>query len=332
MKILKRPSITLPVKTESIPERFFDLYRDGVSQSFINKFLTCKEQCRLEYVEGWTPKKEPIWFTYGKLIHHVLSKCYSLKQIPNTDQVLAFINSYEKLMPPISGESDFQTKEIIFGIAEKIIPIYFIKYADDFKYDHIKNEEVFKVSFPEAAYLNKSIPITGRLDGGFLYPGNRCKILDTKCLSLIDDSLGQMLPFDTQVNLYLWAIKQQHPEYKLDGFIYNIVKRPAHRFGKKESIKEFCDRVATDILSRMDEFFIRIDIPITEKEIQDWEQKFLIPVLIDIERWYVNNCDSYVNGNALLTKYGHCAMFDLITTGDTTNYYKRAKPFNELEE
>jgi len=317
-------------KNASNEQPFYDFYRDGVTQSFINKFLTCKMQCKLEYVDGWTPKKEPIWFTYGKLIHHVLSKCYELQQVPNYSDIQHIILEYEKSLPQIAT-ADMQTKEIIFGIAEMIIPVYFSKYADDFKRLHIHNESNFNVKCSAGIHFNKDIWISGRFDGAFLTPEYDCWILDTKCLSMIDEDLGSYLPFDTQVMLYCWAMHKLHPNYNIKGFIYNIVRRPMHKMTLKDtSIKVFCERVIKDIMSRMDEFFIRIQVPITLEEINDWEHKFLIPVLYEIERWSQLDYSSYVNSNALITKYGHCAMFDLITKSDTTNYYKREVPFGEL--
>lgn len=311
--------------------KFYDLYRDGVTQSFINKFLTCKRQCKLEYIDGWTPKKEAKWFTYGKLVHHVLSKSYALARIPSTQEVLAFIAEYEKTLPQCMDSTDIQQREIIFGIAEKIIPIYFVRYADDFKDKHIFNEQTFCVMYKPNKFSKEIIPIKGRYDGGFLN-NNDLWMLDTKCLSLIDDDLDQTLTLDTQVMLYLWSVKQLHPEYNIKGFIYNIVKRPGHRLTQKDgNIKNFCERVATDIIKNLDEYFIRIKIPITNEEIDSWERYWLKSVLDDIELWYENyEKFSYLNPNALITKYGHCSMFDLIVKRDTTNYYKRQSPFMEL--
>lgn len=328
MKIPKVKQDSQPIQRQPYA---YDLYRDGVTQSFINKFLTCKEQCRLEYVEGWTPRKEPIWFTYGKLIHEVLSKSYALGRVPSGEELTRFINAYESKMGMLNA-TDTQTKEIIFGLAQMIIPIYFQKYALDFEHQIIENEANFKVNIEEAAFFNKPIPISGRMDCAFLGKNDNVRIMDTKCLSMIDEDLAMILPLDTQIMLYSWAFTKLNPDLNYKGFILNIVKRPSHRMTQKDaSIKDFCKRVCLDILSKMDEFFIRIPVELSLKEIEEWEHKFLIPVLCDIEQWWTNDCASYVNSGALITKYGHCPMFQLITVGDKTDYYKRNVPFGELE-
>src|SRR5690242_4235378 len=52
------------------------LYEDGVSSSFLNSFLTCMEQTRLSYIEGWSSRTTPMAFEFGTCCHWVLEQAY----------------------------------------------------------------------------------------------------------------------------------------------------------------------------------------------------------------------------------------------------------------
>src|SRR5687768_5683535 len=67
MKFKKRPK----------PPVFYDLRRDGVTQSLLNEFLMCPQRARLGYVMGLTPITTSGALSFGSVVHDALDKIYS---------------------------------------------------------------------------------------------------------------------------------------------------------------------------------------------------------------------------------------------------------------
>src|SRR5687767_5785188 len=51
-------------------------HEHGVTSSFLNSYLTCKEQTRLCYVEGWGSRTVPLAFEFGTACHWILEQAY----------------------------------------------------------------------------------------------------------------------------------------------------------------------------------------------------------------------------------------------------------------
>lgn len=303
----------------------WNLYEHGVTQSFINKWLTCKYQAKLEYYYGLTPKSLSLPMNFGSCIHYVLSELYA-KESLELKQVPKFIRKYQ-----LANEEKFeelasaqmQELEQLYGLAENMLYNYFAYYTSEFDNQWVINESVFRVKYGDF-WLN------GRYDGGYVTPNRRLYLLDTKCLSQIDEGiLTATLPFDTQCMLYLFAAYLEG--YKPSGITYNIIRRPQNRFLKNDTLQTFLSRIAGTVATNPSYYFIRHTLQVTKKEIDEWVETFLNPVLRDIKQWYDEKCECYLNPAALVTKYGKCPMFDVITSGNMNYVYQRKVPFSELQ-
>ncbi len=56
------------------PRSLWQLSKHGVSQSFIGKFLACREHARLSFCEGWTSKLPSKPREFGSCGHWILKQ------------------------------------------------------------------------------------------------------------------------------------------------------------------------------------------------------------------------------------------------------------------
>lgn len=328
--------------------------RDGISQGFIHYFLACREQTRLKYKEMWNSYYEPLYREFGSCFHWLLGQIYGKHKIPqNAPAVKRMLAQYHTLWKkenPKPNQARLNQQDLVYGLAEKVLPAYLKRYNGDFggKYkmgynvirpvNWIASEKLWKVNY-EVDNNNTIDPlfnvlIRGRFDQVFEDKKKKLWLFETKCLSVIsEDNIIALLPEDIQCLLYLLAIKLIYKR-KPAGVLYNIVRRPGLRQGKTETLQQLLTRVEKDVTSpaRQDHYFKRIEMVIDWSEIEAWQENFLNPILQEIQDWDKGNVRHWPNPDALSSKYGRCELFSLITQKDTTQYYKRKTVFNELQD
>lgn len=313
--------------------RFWNFYEDGVTQSFINMFQTCRLQTKLYYVDGWTPKKTPVWWHFGSCVHYVLSRSYANSEPPKYLQICEYINAFATAnQSELQFDEDVQTLEQIYGFAEKVCYHYFQHYKSDFDHNWIYNESTFKIPYAISTHPeSKNTFLTGRFDGGFRTKEGHYSLIDTKCLSQINiPDLLRILPADTQVMFYSLAATILQGEFPKQIY-YNIIRHPMNKMTKKDnSLHDLINRVSDAIEKDPKYYFIRLSIPIAKIEINEWCHDFLMPVLADIQKWFDSGCPSYYSNPGLHGKYGLSQMFDLIVNKDQSKYFKREHVFQEL--
>lgn len=310
----------------STPEngKFWDFYRDGISQSLIQKFLSCRQQCRLEYYEGWTKVKQPLFFKFGTCVHWVLAEIYNEGVEPTKDHIIGLIRKYERnyFQKNVVDAADQKELDEIFMMAELILEKYFIWHDKDFHHKWMFTERNFEVPFGDTK-------LRGRWDGGWIENKRLC-LVDHKCLSMIDEEgIADMLPLDMQVLVYCYAALVEFGimPYEMN---YNIVRRPGFRQGKKTD-EEFRQHIICELNKKLNYYFIRIPIRITKDELLFWVEHQLKPIVAEIQRWFDGGCESFVTPGSLITKYGRCSMFGAITKNDYSGLVKRQYPFEELD-
>lgn len=306
----------------------WNLYEHGVTASFLNSYTQCKYQTYLRYVLGWRAKRTPLSFMFGNVCHYVLSEAYHLTSIKEKGVLQFFsdtVSLYEQanFRGKASSTEEIKDQELALMLAEVILPIYFMHYPKDLERNILYNETTFEAKFG-------NIPLRGRVDAVF-EKNNVIQILDTKCMSVIDEeTIEEYLPYDPQCMLYSCIMRELHPDSPIT-FTYNIIRRPTLRQGKL-TLSEFATKIRKDVLERLDHYFKRIPITISAEEMDFWKSNFLQPLIHELEDWQANYyMPRYYNPNALITKYGRCDLFDLITKGNTIPYYQVTTPFTELE-
>lgn len=318
----------------------WNFWEEGVSSSLLGLWLSCREQFRLEVVEGWRPQSTPYYFAFGTCVHWCLEQVYgTMKAPPNAKQCKKLVAQFEKLWKserPNPPRAQLELQEKVYGLAEAVLPAYFTRWAGDFlghTYPVKHNttsprrwvglESRFRVpfTFPDG----KQTWIVGTRDGVVLGKKDEVRIFDTKCRSVIDeDETIDLLPFDLQQMLYLWVTWQEMNQCP-SGTLMNILRRPGHRQGKSETSKEFFARVAKEVADprKWDHFFLRVEMDVSKDEVQEFHDEVLLPLMLDLRAWVEGTAPHYKNPNALTSKYGKCAMYAGIVHNNFSGYSKR---------
>lgn len=311
---------------------------DGVSYSMLAMFRACREQTRLYRVEGWRVRDQLAGRTglnFGDCVHAMLEQAYA-KDTPPKDKVLSrWITLYEHnvlaLETKRQGNIIQRSRDnlsLVCGLAEATLPTYFTRFEGDWKRYRYPNgckptiarpvtwqalEETFRVSITLPNGIK--IPITGKRDGRFVDSCGDTWILDTKCLSVIDeetmiDTLGKNL----QQIMYLWAYWKEFGHVPA-GCVLNVIRRSGAYRRKDESLKDYLSRIRDEVSKRDNwhHYFKRIPHSITgTKELQAFEDETLIPLLTELCQWWAGDSPHYMNDDALVTKYGRSELYEPI--------------------
>lgn len=318
-------------------KQFYNYRTDGVTQGLLLTWMSCRQKAKW-FLEGWSSKRISSSLTYGTIIHAVLEIVYDqvrlgkLKNIPNEKMIKSWTKQIEKKwLQENIGANKYALEELetCLLIAESTLPAYFKHWwKDDFtKIKWKQLEQQFDI--PYKLKDGRTTIIRGKKDG--VYGEKIIKLFETKTKSMINlDELMDTLWFEFQVKLYLWAI---HKTYKKipGGVTYNIIRRSGLRSHSGESKVLFAKRIAEDINSRPEHYFMRLNVVVTPKEMKEFEEE-LEKILTDFLNWVEGKTGTYKNTSQCLGKYGSCSWLGLCSKEDYSEYRKRKKVFNELED
>lgn len=350
-----------------IQPSLWNFYKHGVTASFLDSFLTCREQTRLAFVEGWSSRDLSLAIEFGSCCHWMLEQTYGsfpsyddgLKHVWENlaDAVTDLIKKYhQKWLSQVDAptQRQLQQQEFLYGLAEGVLPTYFRRWDGDFnggKYTFANNtvcpvkwvslEEVFESQYTYPDGLQ--VPIRGRRDGVFISPKGGVWIFDTKCRSVIkDDEILETLSSDLQQMLYATVTMKEMKENPQKyggrtvptGTVMNIIRRPGQRQKSYPNLKSLLEKVRSEVSNpkKFDHYFIRYQMVFEKDEIQKWKKETLDPLMLDVRGWYEGTTPHYAAHRNLTTKYGKCFMYLPMVKNDYTQCYRRSVPFNELQE
>jgi hypothetical protein len=324
-------------------EPLWNLYRDGVTQGLIGALNQCPEKARLLAIEGISPIRTSGALSFGSVFHDALDKCYTNCMIhgtlPDIGEVLEEMEEKDRTMinsdPSCISSEVLEQLEENYGIAFHLLNSYFDRWSTDIKkYSWEALEEKFgevdetgKI-IDNCYWIDKQgtpIRVRGKFDGVVRING-KLWLFETKTKSRIEDkAIFDKLRYDLQVNLYLWAIRKKYGEYPV-GVIYNLVRRPQLKRGKS-SIKDFCDRVAEDINTRSDFYFLRYNAVISPREQDLWSQEMddMIQRVVD---WFEGRFH-WRESNACMSPFP-CQYLPVCSSGERRWFKKKHYVFPEL--
>jgi hypothetical protein len=342
----------------------WNLFRDGVTSSFLDLWMTCEEQARLAYVEGWTGRLTPMGIAFGSCVHDCLYRGYS--RIIKTPSLLAtfqtncagLVKECEvawKAESPDAPTEQVQIQELVYGYAECVLPAYFRRWDGDFtgKYSFMENPSIHPKSFvsleeqfsvPYVYPDGVIVPLCGQRDMVFTTKTDKEMIQDTKCLSIINDKeIMDLFPTDLQQNIYMLARAIETGKMP-EGSVKNILRRPGHRRSKKGGIEEPLPQFFARIKQSVDDvnqwdmkgeettgWFVRFNMLVTPDEVLHWKATRLDPIMDDLRMWATGKRPHYPRDRHAVTKYGRCGMYGPLIKNDFTHVYQRSSPFPELE-
>jgi hypothetical protein len=291
---------------------------DGITFSLLSRFLVCRERFRLLVIKGLRPARSfNHRIEYGNMWHVCEEAHARWPKDPGKWQVCLKMHCVALL-----DQYPYQTDEVNkwYNVCKRQFPEYvdFWKSEPDVKGRvPILQEETFKVPYdlPDG----RTVYLRGKWDSvDYIKDGLHGHIFcqENKTKADIDEVLLlRQLKYDLQTNIYLVAlreywkqqvevpnsdfwVKNQHvrPQYtmgqKIGGIRYNVIRRPLgggrHSIHqkKRESKKEFYERLGERIRSEPKFFFMRWRIDVSPRDVKRFEDQTLRPLLVQLYDWY----------------------------------------------
>lgn len=320
---MPNPSLSdyLKSKLKSIPKE--QSYRsvwkgpskDGITQSLINEYLTCKERFRLHVIEGLDSEDGYNHrIEYGNM-WHILEEC---KAAPahegrnGKEELISYVRKLRSVYPE-SVEQILKT----YNMAIVQFPIYcdyWRKNDHEKKRQPVLQEHKFGVNYELPS--GRTVKLRGKFDSVDFIPKKGFYLQENKSKSEIDEpKLQKQLTFDLQTMTYLVALYECKEELlgedkhglPIIGVRYNVIKRPLsggagtirpHKATAKkpaETNKEFFERLSSIIKERANEFFARWEVEVPAAFVLQFKRQFLNPILeniLDDYEWW-NYCKEY---------------------------------------
>lgn len=316
---------------------------DGITFSGLSKWMDCREQFSLQWIDGLTPKKISIPLEFGSVIHYGLEHQFCGKR---PSEVIRMITSQyrEHRSKTITNSGEKDTLDLILGLAEVIYPEYCeFWHFDDRNINWIEREAKFKLKYEFPTHEGqREIILRGMRDGIYSY-GTVYGVFETKTKSkIIEKDIIDNLHADMQTMMYCFCTYLSTGRYP-NEVKYNVIRRPDTYRRKNESLDKYLARVRDDIRSRPEFYFLRYTASISSADIHHFVNKTLNPVLALFVQWYdsvkknpvgegrFQSPYHFLNSTALVGKYGRAEMWDAIF-GNLQPYKVRSEVFPELED
>jgi hypothetical protein len=327
----------------SKPNKALWKLEDGITFSGLSKWMDCREQFSLQWIDGLTPKKLSVPLEFGSVVHYGLEHQLCGKS-PET-VIKTVTDQYRKHRSKSlnsSGEKD--TLDLILGMAEVVFPHYCeYWHYDDRHINWIEREAKFKLKHTFHTHEGeREVQLRGMRDGIYSY-GTVYGVFETKTKSrIIEKDIIDNLHADMQTMMYCFCTYLSTGRYP-NEVKYNVIRRPDTYRRQKESLSTYLGRVNEDIAARPDHYFKRYTAAITSEDIQHFVSKTLNPVLGMFVQWYdsvkknpvgearFQSPYHFLNSTALVGKYGRAEMWDAIF-GNLQPYKVRSEVFPELED
>jgi hypothetical protein len=333
------------IPMQEVPAAFYDPQRDGVTFTLLTTFKQCREKARL-VLSGWTSRQSSLGLVFGGLVHALNQRIYEdvrdgrLTKLPDETYFKLRMKQLEKTWRKENPRADSDTlKHLEFSmiLIEGIMPVYFRYWKKDFAllWERVEAEFKWPVDIELPSGKSAKTFIRGKIDGSFRKAGKkRPWLFETKSKARLgehgESNLADILPHELQVNVYMlylrWVDKQVP-----DGVLYNIIRRPGMYQKKKETISQFARRVANDVKLRPEYYFVRMQMTVSEKDLNRQELE-LRDLVSDFLLWWNGHAGHYKNSDACENKYGVCGFLPVCSRGDYTGFYKRDKVFRELAD
>lgn len=324
---------------------------DGITFSALSKWLDCREQFALQWIDGVTPRRLSIALEFGSVIHYALENQF---KGPPEYVIGVITDHYRKYRyPTCKNSTERDTLDYLLSLAEVVFPRY-CRYweANDTYMVWIGREEKFEIPYPivDMNGEERQLLLRGMRDGIYSNPENTIYgLFETKTKSkIMEQDILAALEYDMQTMMYCLCTYLSTGVYP-NQITYNVIRRPDIYQRKEENQLDYLKRIGDDIDSRPEHYFKRYEADVTQDKITMFQEKTLTPILKLFVQWWDDikknptpKADNgvegrwsskyhYLNSSALVGKYGRVEMWDAIF-GDMRPYRIRSEVFPELEE
>jgi hypothetical protein len=320
----------------------------------LNQFRKCKELARLS-LAGMTRADSSLGMVFGTVVHGFLQHYYNaIQQNVVTARMVGTESSIRDYVMeelgrvhatwlaenPRADARTLEYLELTMAMAEATMPMYCRYWREDFEKQWIAQEQEFTLPHRSAdpRLADRPTFLRGKIDGAFLEShGDRPWLFETKTKVRIEEgNLADIMPYELQVNIYLRALMggALHAAYRNTvpgGVLYNIIRRPGLRQKQNESVKAFAQRMIADVRSRLDWYFIRMTMVVTQEDFDRFDGE-LHDTIDDFLLWWYGLGPHYRNSDNCENKFGTCHMLEWCSHRNQAPYFIRSTVFRELEE
>lgn len=284
---------------------------DGITFSLLSRFLTCRERFRLYVMEGLCAKGTfNHRIEYGNMWHICEEMVSTFGEADVFCPDPMYSRRLKEYAQTLATRYPLQRDDIEkwYNICKVQFPIYARYYAQDQLEDRtpLLSEESFNV--PYKLPSGRTVRLRGKWDSVFLL---RMSTEEKRRGVWLQENKtkGDIQPYETQRRLkrdfqtmiYLTALErwgQEKPnglprfQSPIRGVLYNVVRRPCsgglHSIKQRqnEMAQEFYERLGEEIEGHPDYFFMRWEVPVTQKDIEKFRRQTLDPILEQLYSWY----------------------------------------------
>jgi len=330
VKKIKR-KVTALVK--DMTNESYSLQKNGITQSLMSYYMKCK-RLFLFKINKWESEGYNHTTSFGSLVHDILAFLYKgayneivvLKKESIADCLNYLIDLYEHEQEDAGKLDgiDLQEWEWEKAVTSTVLEAYIKYYPEDFK------DKKFTEVETELVCDLFDTPIKIKLDGKYEIKGGKNWLMEHKTKSRItENTMMKRLSFDFQ-NLTYLTVCEKIFKQKIDGVLYNIIRKPGIRKRVNENLVDYKIRLEEDLKKRPDFYFMRYEIPYTDKDKSNYICE-LQSVLSDIGEMgpEKSSDDFYKNPYACESPFP-CNFLDACASGKMSGYNKRKLLFPEL--
>lgn len=213
-----------------------------ISYSGMSGFRKCPRYYYWKYIRRLEQAKFKLPFIVGRIMHHGIQILFEHPDRAEAEIKKKFKQEAQdarKKFPEMStwDEEGLASQEYLTVGMLAAFRNYFSKFLGATK--HIATEKVLQYA------LNKRVVVVGKIDN-IIENRNLKWVYELKNLRTLDMDRVRAIKTDPQSALYLEIHnRQEKPKNRLDGIIYKIIRKPSIRQKKKESRKEFMQRLGS---------------------------------------------------------------------------------------
>lgn len=235
------------------------MYKKVITNSLRSTFLDCPYKYFLEYILRLSPRYEPIYFTWGRIVH---------KAAEARDGSAGIVGALEELRKraelECAPDKKLQEIEELCKIAPDAADAHLLVYAEtDTQYETLGSELKFQLPLEDT--------------DGWVFEGliDRCVRRITtgtihnweiKTAAEVDQYYKDALLLDSQPRGYLLAAQRCYG-FDVTSTIYDFWKKPAIKQSKYETREQFIARMSREYLLNRVKYFERFEIAFTQAEI-----------------------------------------------------------------
>lgn len=332
----------------------WDLLKHGVSQSLLQKFISCRDRFHIASCRALKPTDRSEAMEYGSIYHKLIE--WGAEMGTKYSHVLM----HKKMLKYLQKNYPSPESKLLGDIALAQFAEYKKWEATLPTYKYIAQEPVFAEKFPLPACNFKCeaftmhIPATklilrGRIDEVIEHDGELW-LQENKTKGQINiQMLMDTIPENLQVMFYATAAQLKYGR-KVAGIIYNVIRKPGQRQRQKEGDKAFVERIQGEIQNDHNYYFKRIQYKFPPGSVEKWQREELIPLLYHVYMWWMsiksNPTQPWVDENGEInplhgrrsfgvyepTVFGKGDFFDLIIHGRKNGLIEDNNMFPELED